>query len=213
MGTLKRADVSGGMRSSPRMRFPSPPVLCHENWGLRFTGPASDRRHKPSRLQRFEFVLPAMLASGFGSDRRNRCTKCAGGPRPIIARKSSGMCGTPCSQQGCQVCRLITAARTLGTLGTGRFHGCEITGDVFPGRELDILSLAGCAHDQFTVSVRGGEGGIADPDQRGACRAQLRLPAHPSLFFRPGIQYDIRPGVTSTHPNTWIFDFPIQLTL
>ena len=35
----------------------------------------------------------------------------------------------------------------------------------------------------------------------------------PSLFFRPGIQYDIRPGVTSTHPNTWIFDFPIQLTL
>lgn len=35
----------------------------------------------------------------------------------------------------------------------------------------------------------------------------------PSLFFRPGIQYDIRPGGTSTHPNTWIFDFHIQLTL
>jgi len=35
----------------------------------------------------------------------------------------------------------------------------------------------------------------------------------PLGVFRPGIQYDIRPGVTSTHPNTWIFDFPIQLTL
>jgi porin len=34
-----------------------------------------------------------------------------------------------------------------------------------------------------------------------------------SLFFRPGIQYDIRPGATSTHPNTWIFGFHIQLTL
>jgi len=48
------------------------------------------------------------------------------------------------SQQVRQVCRLITAARalgTLGTLGTARFHGCESTGDVFPGRELDILSL------------------------------------------------------------------------
>ena len=29
----------------------------------------------------------------------------------------------------------------------------------------------------------------------------------PSLFFRPGVQYDIRPGGTSTHPNTWVFDF------
>ena len=35
-----------------------------------------------------------MLAKGFGSDRRNRCAKCAGVPRPIIARKSGGMCGT-----------------------------------------------------------------------------------------------------------------------
>ena len=35
----------------------------------------------------------------------------------------------------------------------------------------------------------------------------------PSLFSRPGIQYDIRPGATSTHPNTWIFGFHIQLML
>ena len=35
----------------------------------------------------------------------------------------------------------------------------------------------------------------------------------PSLFFRPGVQYDIRPGATSTHPNTWVFAFHIQLTL
>jgi carbohydrate-selective porin OprB len=35
----------------------------------------------------------------------------------------------------------------------------------------------------------------------------------PSLFFRPGVQYDIRPGATSMHPNTWVFAFHIQLTL
>jgi carbohydrate-selective porin OprB len=34
-----------------------------------------------------------------------------------------------------------------------------------------------------------------------------------SLFFRPDIQYDIHPGGTSTHPNTWVFDLHIQLTL
>ena len=217
MGTLKRADVSGGMRSSPRMRFPSPPVLCHENWGLRFTGPASDRRHKPSRLQQFEYVLPAMLASGFGSDRRNRCTKCAGGPRPIIARNPAGCAAHLRSQQVRQVCRLITAARalgTLGTLGTARFHGCESTGDVFPGRELDILSLGWVR----TRSIHG----FSSRRRRRDCRSRpakslssstTPSSSPPSLFFRPGIQYDIRPGVTSTHPNTWIFDFPIQLTL
>ena len=35
----------------------------------------------------------------------------------------------------------------------------------------------------------------------------------PSLYFRPGVQYDIRPGATSTHPNTWVFAFHIQLPL
>jgi len=35
-----------------------------------------------------------MLAKGFGSDRRNRCAKCAGVPRPIYCKKSGGMRGT-----------------------------------------------------------------------------------------------------------------------
>src|SRR6516162_6343863 len=173
------------MRSSPRMRFPSLPVLCHENWGLRFTGPASDRRHKPSRLQRFEFVLPAMLASGFGSDRRNRCAKCAGGPRPIIARKSSEMCGTPCSQQGCQVCRLITAARTLGTrgtLGTGRFHGCEITGDVFPGRELVPRLGAHTINSRFQFEEE--KAGLPILTSEELVELNYAFQLTPSLFFR-----------------------------
>jgi hypothetical protein len=33
------------------------------------------------------------------------------------------------------------------------------------------------------------------------------------VFFRPGVQYDIRPGATSTHPATGIVAFHIQLTL
>ena len=35
----------------------------------------------------------------------------------------------------------------------------------------------------------------------------------PSLQFRPGVQYDIRPGATSTNPNTWVFGFQVKLTL
>ena len=121
------------------------------------------------------------------------------------------------SQQVRQVCRLITAARalgTLGTLGTARFHGCESTGDVFPGRELDILSLGWVR----TRSIHGFSSRRRKRDCRSRPAKSLSSSttpssSPPSLFFRPGIQYDIRPGVTSTHPNTWIFDFPIQLTL
>jgi hypothetical protein len=76
------------------VRFLSPrQSSALRNCGLRLPARSSDRRYKPSRLQRFEFVLSAMLAKGFGSDRRNRCAKCAGVPRPIIARKSGGMYG------------------------------------------------------------------------------------------------------------------------
>jgi hypothetical protein len=32
----------------------------------------------------------------------------------------------------------------------------------------------------------------------------------PLTVFRPDVQYDIRPGGTSTHPNTWVFDFRMQ---
>jgi porin len=39
------------------------------------------------------------------------------------------------------------------------------------------------------------------------------MQVNPSLTFRPGVQYDIRPGATSTHPNTWVFGFQFKLTL
>ena len=66
---------------------------------------------------------------------------------------------------------------------------------------------------QSAVSISAGDGGIAGPDQRAAYRTHLHHPGTPSLQFRPGVQYDIRPGATSTHPNTWVFGFQVKLTL
>jgi len=76
------------------VRFPGPPVLGFENWGPRFPARHPTEGTSQADQSGLKFVLPAMLAKGFGSDRRNRCAKCAGVPRPIIARKSGGMCGT-----------------------------------------------------------------------------------------------------------------------
>ena len=65
--TLKRADGSGGNTQQPTGEVPSPPVLGFENWGPQVTGPASDRRYKPKPIYSgLKFVLPAMLAKGFG---------------------------------------------------------------------------------------------------------------------------------------------------
>jgi porin len=85
---------------------------------------------------------------------------------------------------------------------------------VFPDRELDILSIGWSGiyinpRFQFRLAETG------QPIQTSEQIVELNYAFQltPSLFFRPGIQYDIRPGGTSTHPNTWIFDFHIQLTL
>jgi porin len=85
---------------------------------------------------------------------------------------------------------------------------------VFPGRELDILSIGWSKIDinprfQFALAKSGQP--IQTSEQIIEFNYAFQLT--PSLFFRPGIQYDIRPGGISTNPNTWIFDFHIQLTL
>ena len=85
---------------------------------------------------------------------------------------------------------------------------------VFPDRELDILSLGWSGiyiNPRFQFELAKAGQPIQTSEQIVELNYAFQLT--PSLFFRPGIQYDIRPGGTSTHPNTWIFDFHIQLTL
>jgi porin len=85
---------------------------------------------------------------------------------------------------------------------------------VFPGRELDVLSL-GWVRATINPRFQFQEETSGSPIQTSEQLAELNygMQVTPSLLFRPGIQYDVRPGATSTHPNTWIFDFHIQLTL
>lgn len=85
---------------------------------------------------------------------------------------------------------------------------------VFPGRELDILSLGwvlATINPRFQFHEETSGLPIQTSEQLVELNYAFQLT--PSLFFRPGVQYDIRPGATSTHPNTWIFDFHVQLTL
>ncbi len=85
---------------------------------------------------------------------------------------------------------------------------------VFPGRELDLLSLGWVRttiNPRFQFQLETAGLPIQTSEQLVELNYAFQLT--PSLFFRPGVQYDIRPGATSTHPNTWIFDFHIQLTL
>ena len=85
---------------------------------------------------------------------------------------------------------------------------------VFPGRELDILSLGWVRTDinprfQFQLATAG------SPVQTNEQLIELSytIQVLPSLQFRPDVQYDIRPGATSTHPDTWVFGFQVKLTL
>jgi porin len=85
---------------------------------------------------------------------------------------------------------------------------------VFPGRELDLLSFGWVRttiNPRFQFQLETSGLPIQTSEQLVELNYAFQLT--PSLFFRPGIQYDIRPGATSTHPNTWVFAFHIQLTL
>ncbi len=85
---------------------------------------------------------------------------------------------------------------------------------VFPGRELDVLSLGWA---RMTINSRFqfrlAKAGLPIQTSEQLVELNYAFQLTPSLFFRPGVQYDIRPGATSTHPNTWVFAFHIQLTL
>jgi len=107
---------------------------------------------------------------------------------------------------------------TVSDQNTAKFKNDYEAGIVsrglFADRPLDIISLGWVRTDinprfQFQLEQAGQP--IQTSEQLVEFNYAFQLT--PSLFFRPGVQYDIRPGATSTHPNTWVFAFHIQLTL
>jgi porin len=85
---------------------------------------------------------------------------------------------------------------------------------LFPGRDLDVISLGWARTDinsrlQFQETLSGSP--VQTNEQ--VIEFNYAVQATPSLIFRPGIQYNIRPGATTTHPNTWIFGFQVKLTV
>ncbi len=85
---------------------------------------------------------------------------------------------------------------------------------LFADRPLDIISL-GWVRTEINPRFQFQEEKAGSPVQTNEQLVELNYAFQltPSLFLRPGIQYDVRPGATSTHPNTWVFAFQIQLTL
>ena len=107
---------------------------------------------------------------------------------------------------------------TVSDQNTAKFKNAYDAGiasrGVFPDRELDILSLGWSGiYINPRFQFRLAEAGQPIQTSEQIFELNYAFQLTPSLFFRPGIQYNIRPGGTSTHPNTWVFDFHIQLTL
>jgi porin len=90
----------------------------------------------------------------------------------------------------------------------------HVSRGLFADRPLDITSL-GCVrtniNPQFQFQLE--QSGLPIQTSEQLVELNYAFQLTPSLFFRPGVQYDIRPGATSTHPNTWVFAFHVQLTL
>jgi porin len=85
---------------------------------------------------------------------------------------------------------------------------------VVPDRPLDLLSLGWVRTDinpRFQFQLE--KAGLPIQTSEQLVELNYAFQLTPSLFFRPGVQYDIRPGATSTNPNTWVLAFHIQLTL
>lgn len=112
----------------------------------------------------------------------------------------------------------LFAIYTLGDQNTAKFKHYYEAGAAYrgllPGRELDILSL-GWVRTDINSRFQSHLAKAGRPVQTSEQLVELNYTMQllPSLTFRPGIQYDIRPGATSTHPNTWVFGFQIKLTL
>jgi carbohydrate-selective porin OprB len=85
---------------------------------------------------------------------------------------------------------------------------------VFPDRPVDLLSL-GWVRTTISSRFQFQEEKSGLPIQTSEQLVELNYAFQftPSRFLRPGVQYDIRPGATPTHPDTWVFAFHIQLTL
>jgi porin len=85
---------------------------------------------------------------------------------------------------------------------------------LFPGRELDILSAGWVRTDinsrfQYQLATAG----LPAQTNEQLVEFNYAFQLTPSLIFRPDVQYDMQPGATSTHPNTWILGFQVKLTL
>jgi len=107
---------------------------------------------------------------------------------------------------------------TVSDQNTAKFKNDYEAGIVsrglFADRPLDITSLGWVRtniNPQFQFQLE--QSGLPIQTSEQLVELNHAFQLTPSLFFRPGVQYDIRPGATSTHPNTWVFAFHIQLTL
>ena len=107
---------------------------------------------------------------------------------------------------------------TVSDQNTAKFKNAYDAGfaarGVVPDRPLDLLSFGWAGiYINPRFQFRLAEAGQPIQTSEQIFELNYAFQLIPSLFFRPGIQYDIRPGGTSTHPNTWVFGFHIQLTL
>ena len=107
---------------------------------------------------------------------------------------------------------------TVSDQNTAKFKNDYEAGIVsrglFADRPLDITSLGWVRtkiNPRFQFQLE--QSGLPIQTSEQLVELNYAFQLTPSLFFRPGVQYDIRPGATSTHPNTWVFAFHIQLTL
>ena len=85
---------------------------------------------------------------------------------------------------------------------------------LLPDRELDILSLGWVRTDinsRFQYQLA--KAGLPVQTSEQLVELNYTMQVAPSLSFRPGVQYDIRPGGISARPNTWVFGFQVKLTL
>ena len=101
---------------------------------------------------------------------------------------------------------------TVSDQNTAKFKNDYEAGVVsrglFVDRPLDLISLGWVRTDiNSRFQFQEEKAGLPIQTSEQLVELNYAFQITPSLFFRPGVQYDIRPGATSTHPNTWIFAF------
>jgi porin len=107
---------------------------------------------------------------------------------------------------------------TSGDRATAKFRfyyegGCAYRG-LITGRELDILSV-GWVRADINRQLQLYEAATNMPILTNEQLVELTYTGQvsPWLQIRPGVQYDVRPGAASTHPNTWVYGLQIKATL